>query len=80
VDLVFLAEPGMHGDPVPAEPGLGARFVPLTALAGLDLRPPLAGRLRALHARDGEPTAAYLGNLWRRQRRDGTGAVSLETG
>ena len=65
VDLVFLAGPGMHGDPVPAEPGLDARFVPLTALPGLNLRPPLAGHLRALHARDREPTAAYLGNLWR---------------
>lgn len=78
VDLVFLAGPGVHGDPAPCEPGLDARFVPLAALAGLDLRPPLAGHLRGLHARDGEPTAAYLGNLWRPQRREGTGTVPLE--
>lgn len=75
VDLVFLAVPDAYRGPVLAEPGLDARFVPLAALAGLDLRPPLAGHLRALHARDGEPTAAYLGNLWRPQRHDDSGAL-----
>jgi 8-oxo-dGTP diphosphatase len=79
VDLVFLATPDAHGDPVPREPGLDARFVPLAALPGLDVRPPLAGHLRALHARGGEPTAAYLGNLWRPQRPDGiAGGVAVE--
>ncbi|HTT54792.1 MAG TPA: NUDIX hydrolase [Streptosporangiaceae bacterium] len=78
VDLVFLAAPDVRGDPLPSEPGLEARFVPLTALPRLDVRPPLAGHLRALHARGSEPTAAYLGNLWRPQRHDGTGAARLE--
>jgi 8-oxo-dGTP diphosphatase len=79
VDLVFLATPDAHGDPVPREPGLDARFVPLAALPGLDVRPPLTGHLRALHARGGEPTAAYLGNLWRPQRPDGiAGGVAVE--
>jgi 8-oxo-dGTP diphosphatase len=71
VDLVFLATPDGHGEPVPQEPDTDARFVPLGLLPGLDVRPPLAGHLRALHARGGEPTAAYLGNLWRPNARDG---------
>jgi len=79
VDLVFLAGPDVQGDPVPSEPGLGALFVPLAALAGLDLRPPLAGHLRGLHARGAGPTAAYLGNLWRPQRGDDMGAMSVDS-
>ena len=71
VDLVFLATADGPGEPGPQEPGTDARFVPLGQLAGLDVRPPLAGHLRALHARGGEPTAAYLGNLWRPQSWDG---------
>ena len=80
VDLVFLAAVGVDGDPVPCEPGLDARFVPLAMLPRLDLRPPLAGHLRRLHARGAEPTAAYLGNLWRPQRIDDVGAASVEAG
>jgi 8-oxo-dGTP diphosphatase len=71
VDLVFLATAEGHGELEPREPDLEARFVPLGLLPGLDVRPPLAGHLRALHARGGGPTAAYLGNLWRPQHRDG---------
>jgi 8-oxo-dGTP diphosphatase len=71
VDLVFLAAADGPGEPEPREPDLEARFVPLGLLPGLDVRPPLAGHLRALHARGAEPTAAYLGNLWRPQDRDG---------
>jgi len=71
VDLVFLATAGGHSEPEPREPDLEARFVPLGLLPGLDVRPPLAGHLRALHARGTEPTAAYLGNLWRPSARDG---------
>jgi 8-oxo-dGTP diphosphatase len=71
VDLVFLAAADGPGEPGPREPDLEARFVPLSLLPGLDVRPPLAGHLRALHARGGEPTAAYLGNLWRPQRQVG---------
>jgi 8-oxo-dGTP diphosphatase len=65
VDLVFLAAPREYREPESREPDLEARFVPLDELPGLYLRPPLAGHLRALHARGGEPAAAYLGNLWR---------------
>lgn len=65
VDLVFLAELPARTEPVPAEEGLDARFVPLPALPQLTLRPPIAGHLRALHARGPARTAAYLGNLWR---------------
>jgi len=72
VDLVFLATADGHGKkPETREADLEARFVPLDLLAGLDVRPPLAGHLRALHARGTEPTAAYLGNLWRPPARDG---------
>jgi len=71
VDLVFLATADGRGEPEPREPDLEARFVPLGLLPGMDVRPPLAGHLRALHARGGEPTAAYLGNLWRPHALDG---------
>ena len=65
VDLVFLAATDRHGEPEPHEPDIEARFVSLDLLSELDVRPPLTGYLRAWHARGGEPTAAYLGNLWR---------------
>jgi hypothetical protein len=65
VDLVFLAAFPARSDPGPAEDGLEAMFVPLSELPGLTLRPPIAGHLRALHARGTAGTAAYLGNLWR---------------
>jgi 8-oxo-dGTP diphosphatase len=71
VDLVFLATAAGHGEPEPQEPDTEALYVPLGMLPGLDVRPPLAGHLRGLHTRDGEATAAYLGNLWRPQHRDG---------
>lgn len=48
-----------------AEPGLSPAFVGLSELDRLDLRPPVAGHLRGLHARGASRTAAYLGNLWR---------------
>ncbi|MGH3273124.1 MAG: NUDIX hydrolase, partial [Streptosporangiaceae bacterium] len=51
LDLVFLAAAPVTGDPAPREPGFEARFVPLDGLPGLHVRPPLAGHLRALHAR-----------------------------
>lgn len=71
VDLVFLAATDVRGEPDAGEPDLEARFVPLVLLPGLDVRPPLAGHLRALYARGASPTAAYLGNLWRPQRGNG---------
>jgi len=68
VDLVFLATLADQCEPRSGEPGLEAQFVPLSDLPGLVLRPPLAGHLRALHARGPARTAAYLGNLWRPDR------------
>ncbi len=65
VDLVFLASLVARGEPAASEEGLEASFVPLAALTGLVLRPPIAGYLRALHAQGPVRTAAYLGNLWR---------------
>jgi 8-oxo-dGTP diphosphatase len=65
VHLVFLAAFPAHGEPGPATEEIEARFVPLSALPGLAMRPPVAGHLRALHARAPMRTAAYLGNLWR---------------
>lgn len=78
VDLVFLAAADVRAEPDAGEPDLEARFVPMVLLPGLDVRPPLAGHLRALHARGGAPTAAYLGNLWRPQRGNGGSAPTPE--
>jgi 8-oxo-dGTP diphosphatase len=66
VDLVFLATPSVPGQlPRSAESDLFAAFVPLDLLHEIDLRPPVAGHLRGLHAIRPARTAAYLGNLWR---------------
>jgi 8-oxo-dGTP diphosphatase len=81
VDLVFLATlSAPRQEPRSLEPDLCARFVPLELLHQLDLRPPMAGHLRALHTRRTIRTAAYLGNLWRPRRRDddGSSPVLLE--
>ena len=79
VDLVFVGNISVPGQqPRSLEPTLNARFVPLDLLHQLDLRPPMAGHLRGLHARGTEQTAAYLGNLWRPRRRDDSLPVLLE--
>jgi ADP-ribose pyrophosphatase YjhB (NUDIX family) len=66
VDLVFLATLSVPGQlPRSAESDLVPEFVPLDLLHGIDLRPPVAGHLRGLHASRPARTAAYLGNLWR---------------
>lgn len=65
VDLVFLAAITVRGEPEAQEADLEARFVPVSVLTGLALRPALAGHLCALHDRGPTRTAAYLGNLWR---------------
>jgi 8-oxo-dGTP pyrophosphatase MutT (NUDIX family) len=80
VDLVFLAALPPPSAPGPAEEGLEAMFVPLSALPGLTLRPPIAGHLRALHARGPARTAAYLGNLWRLEGGNGASRVSETAG
>jgi 8-oxo-dGTP diphosphatase len=78
VDLVFLAAPPVPGqEPRSSEPDLNARFVPLDLLPQLDLRPPVAGHLRALHGRTIR-TAAYLGNLWRPRHHDDLPPTLLE--
>jgi len=79
VDLVFLATASVPGqEPRSSEPDLNARFVPLGLLPQLDLRPPVAGHLRGLHARRTMRTAAYLGNMWRPRRRDDLLPILLE--
>jgi 8-oxo-dGTP diphosphatase len=79
VDLVFLAVLSTpRQEPRALEPDLSARFVPLGLLNQLDLRPPMAGHLRGLHARRTARTAPYLGNLWRPRRRDDLSPVLLE--
>jgi ADP-ribose pyrophosphatase YjhB (NUDIX family) len=65
VDLVFLAAKRSGSEPEAREPDLEARFVPLSVLSGLRMRPPLAGYLRALSSSGAVRTAAYLGNMWR---------------
>jgi 8-oxo-dGTP diphosphatase len=79
VDLVFLATlSGPVQEPRSQEPDLSARFVPLSQLHQLDLRPPMAGHLRGLHTRGTARTAAYLGNLWRPRRREELLPILLE--
>jgi 8-oxo-dGTP diphosphatase len=79
VDLVFLAAPAVpEQEPRSLETGLSAQFVPLRQLHQLDLRPPVAGHLRSLHAQRSGRTAAYLGNLWRPRRQDGPLPVLVE--
>ncbi|HVA61726.1 MAG TPA: NUDIX hydrolase [Mycobacteriales bacterium] len=67
IEIVFFGKlADSSAEPSQQEPGLRPAFVPLADLTSLDLRPPLAGHLRALHARRGdEATAPYLGNVWR---------------
>ena len=71
VDIVFLASPPARGEPDSREPHLEARFVALEVLPGLQMRPPLAGYLRALNVSGTARTAPYLGNMWRPSRGDG---------
>jgi 8-oxo-dGTP pyrophosphatase MutT (NUDIX family) len=66
IEIVFLAAPvPFTADVAATEPGLAPAFVAVDGLAGLDLRPPIAGHLRGMYGRVPPPTAPYLGNLWR---------------
>lgn len=65
VELVFAIRTQSPTEPEQREPGLTPSYVPLDQLAGISLRPPLAGHLRRLHQRRGDVGAPYLGNLWR---------------
>ena len=69
VDMVFsAADPAPHRRPVECEPGLAPVFVPVDRIHELDLRPPLAGHLRAMLGRRSDLYAPYLANLWRPAR------------
>jgi 8-oxo-dGTP diphosphatase len=66
VDIVFSAtDPAPDRRPVECERGLAPVFVPVDRLNELDLRPPLAGHLRAMLDRRRDLYAPYLANLWR---------------
>lgn len=66
LDVVFTAHEQDRRDmPQELESGLTPVFYPLEQLAGLDLRPPIAGHLRNLHSSRGRAGGAYLGNVWR---------------
>jgi 8-oxo-dGTP diphosphatase len=68
LDIVFLAAESTPGaQPEVSEPGLEPRFVPVSQLGELDLRPPLAGHLRGLLGQRRDRYAPYLANLWRPQ-------------
>jgi 8-oxo-dGTP diphosphatase len=65
LDLVFTAQATDATEPQAREPGLNPAFVSVDELSRLNLRPPIAGHLRALHARGGRGQGTYLGNVWR---------------
>lgn len=67
VDLVFVGTPVGRGELV-GEPGKVPMWVPLVTTRELDLRPPIAGYLPGV-ANGSRGTAAYLGNMWRPDRR-----------
>ena len=54
------------GEPTVVEEGRVPLFVPLDTLGHVNLRPRIDGAIRQF-ARTGGPTAAYLGNMWRRR-------------
>jgi 8-oxo-dGTP diphosphatase len=66
LDLVFTASVvDARQRPEAHEPGLRPAFHPLDELAGLPMRPPIAGHIRALASGGRGGTGVYLGNLWR---------------
>jgi 8-oxo-dGTP pyrophosphatase MutT (NUDIX family) len=64
VELIFTADAMEPRAELVGEPGSEPCWVPAAELAGLTLRPPIAGYLPSLVTRSNE-TARYLGNLWR---------------
>jgi 8-oxo-dGTP diphosphatase len=69
VDIVFsAADPAPDQMPEQRERGLAPVFVPVDRIQELDLRPPVAGHLRAMLDRRRELYAPYLANLWRPAR------------
>lgn len=74
LDAVFTcAEMDPTATPDQREAGLTPLFYPVEQIARLQLRPPIAGHVRALLARGGRGEGVYLGNVWR--PRDRAGAV-----
>lgn len=67
VELVFAATTSSFDDLEAREANRQPVLVQVDDLAGLDLRPPLAGYLKGLRWPQ-PPGAAYLGNLWRPPR------------
>lgn len=67
VDLVFVGAPVGRGELI-GEPGKVPVWVPLVTTRELDLRPPIAGYLSRV-GNGSRGTAAYLGNMWRPDRR-----------
>jgi 8-oxo-dGTP diphosphatase len=67
VDLVFIGAPIGHRDLV-GEPGNTPIWVPLARIRDLELRPPIGGYLPGV-VNGSRGTAAYLGNMWRPDRR-----------
>lgn len=66
LDIVFAAAESRPQDmPAAREPGMEPQFVPADRIGELDLRPPLAGHLRALLGHRSQRYAPYLANLWR---------------
>ena len=66
LDLVFTASAVDATHPLRTwEPDLTPLFHPLDELAAVQLRPPIAGHVRALFAARGRAAGAYLGNVWR---------------
>jgi len=69
VDMVFsAADSAPDRTPEECEPGLAPVFVPVDRIHELDLRPPLAGHLRAMLGPRRALYAPYLANLWRPAR------------
>jgi 8-oxo-dGTP diphosphatase len=69
VDIVFSATESATGQqPEERELGLEPVFVRVDEIHQLDLRPPLAGHLRAMLGQRGQLYAPYLANLWRPAR------------
>jgi 8-oxo-dGTP diphosphatase len=68
VDIVFGAAAAATEEPQQHEPGLAPAFIPVEQISRLDLRPPLAGHLRAMLSHRRPLYAPYLANMWRPAR------------
>lgn len=70
IEIVFLgAERDRSAEPSQREEHLAPSFVPICDLDKVGLRPPIAGYIRGF-VRSRQPTASYLGNVWRPEVKD----------